>query len=181
MEDDLEALESLEDNSAKFPPQLLEDLADAAARAKYLVAPAARASAAEYSSLLARMFCNAFALSATRDPMRRTRQPKCEIGSGLFASVVRRAALATLFGVVHISFTSAFAFLAVPVFLLPPRCSNSFHECSIAYSCSCRQALINHSCQPNAEVQLTDTGHLRVVTIVAVAVRAFAWLRLLMP
>lgn len=86
VEDDTEAFESLEDNSHLFPAELSEAVSDAVATAKYLVDPSARASTAEYSGILARMFCNAFVLQQYRDPLRRTRQPKQEVGSGVFAT-----------------------------------------------------------------------------------------------
>ena len=86
IEDDIEAFESLEDNSHLFPEELNDAIADAVATAKYLIDPAARASTTEYSGILARMFCNAFALQQYRDPLRRTRQPKQEVGSGVFAT-----------------------------------------------------------------------------------------------
>ena len=86
IEDDTEAFESLEDNSHLFPTELNEAISEAAATAKYLVDPAARASTADYSGILARMFCNAFTLQQYRDPLRRTRQPKQEVGSGVFAT-----------------------------------------------------------------------------------------------
>ena len=117
IEDDTEAFESLEDNSHLFPTELNEAIADVVATAKYLVDPVARASTAEYSGILARMFCNAFALQQYRDPLCRTRQPKQEVGSGVFATA----------------------------------------------------ALINHSCAPNAEVQLTKDGFLDVVALRSVA------------
>ncbi len=86
VEDDTEAFESLEDNSHLFPTELNEAISDAVATAKYLINPVARASTAEYSTILARMFCNAFTLQQYRDPLRRTRQPKQEVGSGVFAT-----------------------------------------------------------------------------------------------
>lgn len=112
IEDDMEAMASLEDHSDSFPSDLLDSVSDAVARAKFLLAADARASSAEYEGYLARMFTNSFALQAYRDSHARTRQPKAEVGSGVFCSI----------------------------------------------------ALINHSCRPNSEVQLTEAGFLRVVT-----------------
>ena len=102
----------LEDHSHLFPEDLSVAVSDAAARAKYLLSPGARMATDQYEGFLARVFCNSFALHRHRDPHGRTRQPKAEVGSGVFPSI----------------------------------------------------ALINHSCRPNSEVQLTDEGFLRVVT-----------------
>ena len=113
IEDDLEALKSLEDNSLRFPVELHEALEAEVQRAKYLLAPIARGPSGEAAGFLSRMFCNAFGLSALRDPLGRTRQAKREVGCGLFASA----------------------------------------------------ALINHSCVPNSEVQLTKRGFLQIVTL----------------
>ena len=112
IEDDFEAMASLEDHSHLFPADLSVAVSDAAARAKYLLSPSARMGTDQYEGFLARVFCNSFALHRFRDPHGRTRQPKAEVGSGVFPSI----------------------------------------------------ALMNHSCGPNCEVELTDEGFLRVVT-----------------
>jgi hypothetical protein len=87
IEDDMEAMASLEDHSDSFPSDLLDSVSDAVARAKFLLAADARASSAEYEGYLARMFTNSFALQAYRDSHARTRQPKAEVGSGVFCSM----------------------------------------------------------------------------------------------